>query len=80
MATKTYMTAEEFASKISWEGGVTEALEYGLKSSELDPDDEASRELRAAWIRAEGLWEEMRLAIDGVDEVLEDMDVEGPEG
>lgn len=77
---RDFMTPEEFAAKISWEGGVTEALEYGLKSSELDPDDEASRELRAAWIRAEDLWGEMRLAIQGVDEVLDDMDVEGPEG
>ncbi len=75
--TKTYMTAEEFASKISWEGGITEALDYGLKSSHLDPNDEDARELRAAWIRAEDLWEEMRVAIQGVDEVLEDMDIEG---
>jgi hypothetical protein len=74
MATKAYMTPQEFAAKISWEGGVTEALEYGLKSTDLNPEDEASRDMRSAWIRAEDLWEEMRLAIERVDEVLDDMD------
>lgn len=80
MSAKTFSTPEEFASKISWEGGVVDALEYGLKSTDLDPDDEGSRDLRAAWIRCEDLWEEMRLAIQRVDEVLEDIDDEGDEG
>jgi hypothetical protein len=34
--TTTKGTAQDFINKIEWEGGVTEALEYGLQSEEYN--------------------------------------------
>lgn len=33
------MTPEEFAAKVHWEGGVIDALEYGLKAEDMDGSD-----------------------------------------
>ncbi len=43
------MTPEEFASKIEWEGGIFEALDYGLKSTDIDPTAPKAAELIEIW-------------------------------
>jgi len=42
------MTPEEFLDKVEWEGGIAQAVEYGLTSAHLDdPDSDFGR----AWDR-----------------------------
>ena len=55
------MTPEDFASKVNWEGGVMDALAYGLK-----PNDAPEGPLRDLWTRAYELWEQL-------DPILEDL-------
>lgn len=43
------------AYKIRWEGGVMAALDYGLRSDDIDDPD-----LRAAWHRLQSLHAELR--------------------
>src|SRR5690606_4104241 len=45
-----YQTREQVAAKVDWEGGIPEALEYGLTVDDMPAGDE---ELRAAWGRLE---------------------------
>lgn len=40
------MSAAEFAAKVEWEGGVLEALEYGLTVDDIDLGEV---ELRGLW-------------------------------
>ncbi len=44
-----YRSAADFASKVEWEGGIDDAFEYGLKHTDLDPNDEGVADLRAKW-------------------------------
>ena len=74
-----YMTPQDFAGKIEWEGGITGALDYGLKSTRLDPDDPASTPLREAWAVLEAAWNEIQPAMRAVEDILEDLDDEGDE-
>lgn len=41
---KYTMTEQEFANKIEWEGGILDALDYGLT-----PEDVEGGELQDAW-------------------------------
>lgn len=43
------MTIEELASKIEWEGGIMEAVDYGIKVADLPEDIPV--EIRDAWQR-----------------------------
>ena len=45
------MTKEEFRDKVEWEGGVMEAVDYGLKVTDL-PDDVPAK-VADAWHRLE---------------------------
>ena len=36
MRTTKVMTAKDLANKVHWEGGVVSALEYGIRSDEID--------------------------------------------
>jgi hypothetical protein len=67
-----YMTPDDFAQKVEWEGGIVDALEYGLHATDLDPDDEASKPLRAAWAALEAVYrEQYRPAESRVSELLD---------
>lgn len=46
------MTKEEFATKVDWEGGIQDALDYGLHATDLDDVPENS-ELRRLWAALE---------------------------
>lgn len=45
------MSEQDFAQKVQWEGGVTEALEYGLIGPDVVPG-----ELRDKWVELEQVW------------------------
>lgn len=47
------MNYAEFVAKIEWEGGVLDALDYGLKHADLVGDDEITRDLRSVWAELE---------------------------
>lgn len=70
------MTSYEFSTKIEWEGGIVAALEYGLKSTDLDvPDgDPLGDDLRRAWSQLETKWDAMKDDITAVSELLEQVD------
>ena len=77
---KTFMCAEDFAAKIEWEGGIYAALDYGLKSSDLDPDDESVKDLREAWRALEDIHQAgLRDAVahlEGILEAIEEDDLD----
>ena len=41
-----FESREALAAKVSWEGGIYEALDYGIRADEMPEGDE---ELTAAW-------------------------------
>jgi hypothetical protein len=62
------MTPGEVSYKIDWEGGIFEALDYGLKSSDIEPGA-----LRDAWLKLEQAHAKMIPLVDDVEELLEDL-------
>lgn len=79
-----FMTVGDFAAKVEWEGGVVDALDYGLKADDLDPDDEASKPLREAWAEMERIYREVFApAVGKVRDLLQEIENGGddePEG
>ena len=72
-----YMTPARFASKVEWEGGVQDALDYGLKATDLDPEDPNSRELREAWGELERIYrEQYQPAERKVDDILDGIETD----
>lgn len=65
MLTQERMTAQELAHKVHWEGGVVSALEYGIRSHEIDDP-----ELAALWRRMEELYDQLRPSIATADRML----------
>ena len=62
------LTPDEFASKVEWEGGVIDALEYGLRETEMDGSDPA---FQTAWAALREQWDVIRPYIDKVEQILE---------
>lgn len=70
------MSESDFAAKIEREGGITDALDYGLKAEDCEPGP-----LRDAWEKLELLkqraalielkWASIEEAIDDVQEILD---------
>jgi hypothetical protein len=59
------MTAKDLADKVHWEGGIVSALEYGIRSEEInDP------ELASLWRRLEGLYDQLRPSIVATERLL----------
>lgn len=67
-----YMSVADFAAKVEWEGGITAALEYGLKHTHLDPGDPKAENLRDAWAELERIWESASDLMNDVGLMLED--------
>lgn len=65
-----FMSAVEFANKIEWEGGVVGALDYGLRASDLDPDEPDSAELRQTWAELEDKYSDVAVLVDDLDRIL----------
>lgn len=55
--------------KIEWEGGIMEALEYGIKSADMPPGDE---ELDEAWGKLAAAYQALQPLADAVEKLLED--------
>ena len=64
-----YQTREQVAAKVDWEGGIPEALEYGLTVDDMPAGDE---ELRAAWGRLEAAHQPFAAAEAEVARLLEE--------
>lgn len=62
-------TRRDVADKVDWEGGVDEALAYGVAADEM-PDPE----LEAAWAAAKAAYEPYAKAAAVVEGLLEDAD------
>lgn len=69
------MSAADFAGKVMWEGGITEALDYGLK-----PEDAPEGPIRDAWTRAYALWQQMEPVMHEIDSLLEAVEEDEPTG
>lgn len=59
------LTLQELREKIDWEGGIVEAVEYGLQ-----PDEMPSESLRAAWQTLVDALQEAEKACRAVDRLL----------
>lgn len=66
-----YMSPRDFANKITWEDGVIGAIDYGLRHTDLDPNDEESAQLREAWAKAEVIWKSLSPIIDEIDDIVD---------
>lgn len=64
------MNMQDFIAKIKWEGGVIDALDYGLSSEDLDVTDETSRKLVVMWYDAEIEWSSLASLIGEIDELI----------
>lgn len=71
---KKRMTESDFAAKIEWEGGIVDALEYGLKYSDCEPG-----ELRNAWEKLEVKWATIQDEINAVEDILNQIEEEEDE-
>jgi hypothetical protein len=60
------MTEQEFAAKVIWEGGIFDALEYGLKSADCDPG-----KLRDLWTRLEYHWIDVEPLAEEIEKRIE---------
>lgn len=59
------MTPGEFAAKVDWEGGVLDALHYGLRADDID---DSAPDLKRAWFRLQILWsQEIQPLLDVVE-------------
>jgi hypothetical protein len=62
-----YESRAALASKIEWEGGLMEALDYGIKTSQMPEGDE---ELAGAWNRLATAYHELAPLADAVEALL----------
>lgn len=62
------MNTTQFAGKVAWEGGIEEALQYGLRSTDIDGNDE----LRKAWAEMEIAWKKFQDKVGPVEALLPD--------
>lgn len=65
------------AEKVDWEGGITEALEYGIKAADM-PEGDA--ELTAAWQALEDAFTALQPLAAAVGDLLEAARDEAPDG
>jgi len=70
-AVNEFWSVDEFAGKVDWEGGVTDALEYGLSEQFLNRDDPACRELHDLWAEARRVFrDEFDPLVSRINELL----------
>jgi hypothetical protein len=56
------MSIGRLARKVQWEGGVLEAVQYGIRAEQI-----ADPELSASWRRIEEMWASLQPAVAAVD-------------
>jgi hypothetical protein len=69
------MTEDEFLAKVEWEGGVVDALEYGLRADMLK---DRSSELFKLWRKLDSKWDKLKPSLAAVENYFENW--EGDEG
>ena len=60
---------EALAAKIEWEGGLMEALDYGIKTDDMPEGD---TELTEAWAKLEASFRETSRLAHAVEKLIED--------
>lgn len=65
----SFKSRQDFYTRISWEGGVLEGLEYGFTVDDISEDDV---ELRAAWAALIQAFEAVEPLVEYVNELLEE--------
>ena len=65
---KDKMGAEDFLAKVEWEGGILEAIEYGLSAEQLEDSDSA---LGKAWKEIEIAYSSMEKPMRFIESLLE---------
>lgn len=66
------MNAQEFATKVDWEGGIVDALDYGLHADDLD-DEPDTAPLKQAWAELERIYrDQLGPAVEKVRALLPD--------
>jgi hypothetical protein len=70
------MSAKDFFAKVESEGGTLNALDYGLKYTDLNPDDPEGTNLRTAWQALEDKYQQLRPFLRQVDDLLDDFDTD----
>lgn len=63
---RAVFSLRRLAEKVDWEGGVIEALEYGIRSGDI-----ADPEVATVWRRVEQLWSELRPAVRQIERTLQ---------
>ena len=71
MSTDRFVSRAALAGKIEWEGGLMEALDYGI-TTEMMPEGDA--ELTEAWAKLEAAFKETSKLADAVEKLLPDPD------
>ena len=66
-----YESRSALAGKIEWEGGLMEALDYGIKASDMPEGDE---EMTAAWTALETAFKAIRPLAQAVENLLPEED------
>jgi len=61
------MNARNLAAKVEWEGGIFEALSYGIRSTDIEDE-----ELADLWAELEDHWEAMQETFNKVQAILDD--------
>jgi len=69
--TDRYESRSALAGKIEWEGGLMEALDYGIKAEQMPEGDEA---LTAAWTALEAAYKALEPLAAAVTDLLPDPD------
>ena len=65
MGTGYKLSVERLAKRVEWEGGVLEAIQYGIKGADI-----ANPELAEAWHELEQLWSQMEPALVDLNRCL----------
>lgn len=63
-----YKSRSDLAAKVDWEGGIFEALEYGITADEM-PDDE----LRVLWADLERRYSEAQETLTAIFDILDEV-------
>lgn len=63
------LSAESFADKVDWEGGIFEALRYGLRASDLK---DQNSELAKQWAELESRWNDLLPLVNNVQMLLDE--------
>jgi hypothetical protein len=62
-----FESRKTLAGKIEWEGGILEALDYGIKTGDMPEGDE---ELAEAWAKLEASFRQTSALAEAVEDLL----------